>query len=580
MSAAAAPARARRLVTLATLGVLGALALLAGTPTSVAADNPLVSSSPAADSTVETSPSSVALTFTAPIGAQNTVVGACNGQTVPLGAPTIGPDGLTLNVPVVQPLPSGACSVSWTVSNPDSTVGGSGSISFTVAGPVDTTPTDTTPTETTTPGNGTTPVSNPDTGDGSSPATEGPSVSGPLGLSRLVLTLGLAALFGGLVLIVLAWPEGVEYILTVRFLRSAWVIAAAGTYLTTAGLAAEAAGRGYAAGLSPALWSELTDTLPGVVALARVPLVALCIWVVARPERAIDPVTRAAALGLPAAAVATLGFSSDDGSMVVLGYAAGVGHALAMAVWFGGLALLARVVLAGPGEEDLVHAVTGFSRIANLAIGATVITGGVQLWRLDGGSLLSTGHGRIILLKALVVTAMVFVGVAARQWAMAHVAGHDHLPAASAARLRRAVTIEAAFGVTVLALTSWALSFTPGNVDADEGLANVQAPVALGNAQYDLSVAFTQRVGPNALAVTVTRADAPLQNFVIEFLPPATSAGVGISQPIALTQPGTAALGIDDGLPLNVPGVWTVVARVGGVAIDSANVNVDPLPTP
>ena len=38
-----------------------------------------------------------------------------------------------------------------------------------------------------------------------------------------------------------------------------------------------------------------------------------------------------------------------------------------MAVWFGGLILLARVVLAGPGEEDLVHAVRGFARISTPA---------------------------------------------------------------------------------------------------------------------------------------------------------------------------------------------------------------------
>ena len=43
---------------------------------------------------------------------------------------------------------------------------------------------------------------------------------------------------------------------------------------------------------------------------------------------------------------------------------AGIVHALAMAVWFGGVVLLARVVLAGPGEEDLVHAVRGFGRIS------------------------------------------------------------------------------------------------------------------------------------------------------------------------------------------------------------------------
>ena len=52
-----------------------------------------------------------------------------------------------------------------------------------------------------------------------------------------------------------------------------------------------------------------------------------------------------------------------------------------MSVWIGGVVLLARVVLAGPGEEDLVHAVRGFGRISNPAIVLTVVSGLVQLYR-------------------------------------------------------------------------------------------------------------------------------------------------------------------------------------------------------
>ena len=43
-------------------------------------------------------------------------------------------------------------------------------------------------------------------------------------LGRVLSTLGLAVLFGSLVLIVAAWPEGPEYILAVRFLRSVWLL--------------------------------------------------------------------------------------------------------------------------------------------------------------------------------------------------------------------------------------------------------------------------------------------------------------------------------------------------------------------
>ena len=91
-------------------------------------------------------------------------------------------------------------------------------------------------------------------------------------------------------------------------------------------------------------------------------------WVVLKPERVIDPTTNMLALGIPALAVVTLGLSRTGGSWPFIGVVASVVHVLAMSVWIGGVVLLARVVLAGPGEEDLVHAVRGFGRISNPAI--------------------------------------------------------------------------------------------------------------------------------------------------------------------------------------------------------------------
>ena len=91
--------------------------------------------------------------------------------------------------------------------------------------------------------------------------------------------------------------------------------------------------------------------------------------------------TNMLALGIPALAVVTLGLSRTGGSLAFLGVIASIVHVLAMAVWFGAVVLLARVVLAGPGEEDLVHAVRGFGRISNPAIIATVVSGLVQVYR-------------------------------------------------------------------------------------------------------------------------------------------------------------------------------------------------------
>ena len=162
-------------------------------------------------------------------------------------------------------------------------------------------------------------------------------------------------------------------------------------------------------------------------------------WVVMRPERVIDPATQLPALALPGLAVATLGFSRSGGQLPFLGYAAGIAHALAMAVWLGGLILLARVVLAGPGEEDLVHAVRGFARISTPALTVTIFTGFIQMYRLDWGEIFTSSHGRVLFLKSIAVGAMVFLGVAARQFIKERVARVDAMTGQLAVRLRRAV---------------------------------------------------------------------------------------------------------------------------------------------
>ena len=273
-------------------------------------------------------------------------------------------------------------------------------------------------------------------------------------------------LFGSLVLIATAWPEGVEYILTVRFLRSAWLLTLAFA-IFNAGMRDRADHRQrHRSSLSPTSWNGLTDTTPGIAALARVIFVLLTGWVVMRPERVIDPATQLPALALPGLAVATLGFSRSGGQLAFLGYATGIAHALAMAVWLGGLILLARVVLAGPGEEDLVHAVRGFARISTPALGITILTGFIQMYRLDWGEIFTSSHGRVLFLKSIAVGVMVFLGVAARQFIKERVARVDAMTGQLAVRLRRAVGIEAMCGVVVLALTAWMLSLTPPKVAA------------------------------------------------------------------------------------------------------------------
>jgi copper transport protein len=288
-------------------------------------------------------------------------------------------------------------------------------------------------------------------------------------------------------------------------------------------------------------------------------LVVACVWVVLRPERVIDPTTQLPAIALPTLAVITLGLSRTGGDLAILGVVAGIAHALAMAVWVGGVVLLARVVLAGPGEEDLVHAVRGFNRISGPAIVVTVVSGLIQLYRLDGGSLFSEPHGRVLLLKTVLVAAMLFVGLTARQVAQARLARAGDLTPPTADRLRRAFGTEALIGVVVIGLSGWLLSFTPGKLpDANEVDYAIVETIVDPTSQIDMDVSLAPgEVGLNKLRVDVRAPATGLSGLELTFVPPLGSNLGSIVQTVPLTGAGIA-VSPDDYLPLQVAGAWTL----------------------
>jgi copper transport protein len=244
-----------------------------------------------------------------------------------------------------------------------------------------------------------------------------------------------------------------------------------------------------------------------------------------------------------------------------------------MAVWLGGLILLARVVLAGPGEEDLVHAVRGFARISTPALAITIFTGFIQMYRLDWGEIFTSSHGRVLFLKSIAVGAMVFLGVAARQFIKERVARVDAMTGQLAVRLRRAVGIEAVCGIVVLALTAWMLSLTPAKVEATGGTTKgFNATLEIANDSADVTVKFSAVVGPNAVRVEVTKPETGIEGLAVDFTPPEGSTVAGVTLNVPLTRAGVAVLPVDVGLPLGSPGVWTVSVRFGGTIIGSKTV--------
>ncbi|MEL6890362.1 MAG: CopD family protein [Actinomycetota bacterium] len=535
--------------------------------------NSVVSSSPADGAVLDTPPVAIIVNFAEEIGDTTNLALTCSAEVVQLPSPEFGDDdrSLTIDLDGIV-IPRGTCSIRWTTADGDGNPTGNGIITFSVtngtessvdpgAAPDDTatstpittsTPTDTSPDE---------------------PATAVPiddfSVSGTgdgaVWLGRFLSTTAIAILFGGLVVITMAWPEGVEYLVTVRFLRVVWVIALIGTLLFTAAAAGAVTGDGFSAGLSPGTWGELAGGgWAGRAVLARLLLVVASGVVAFRPDLAIDPTTQFGALGVPALATAMVGITRTTGDLVVVTVAAGIVHAIAMAIWIGGAVLVARVVLAGPGEEDLVHAVRGFSRISMGSVVVTVVTGVVLLVQLDGGDLFGSGHGRVLLLKAIVVAVIVFLAITARQVVGQRLARAQEMGVREADRLRRAFGAEAGIGMITLALSAWLLAFTPSSIDDTPRIpyeVNQQITVEIGGQEaFDLVLRLTDdRVGRIGMEVDVTSPAEGLSNLQVVFTAPPNSLNVGqIIQPVPLTGTGVAVRLESEGLPFAVPGDWTV----------------------
>jgi copper transport protein len=564
----------RRALRAAIAVAIGGLALLV-TDDPARAQNSIVDTSPADGSEVTTQPEAIVMTFENEVPDSRDVQVVCEGNPFSsIAAPELGDDGLTLTVAVQQPLPAGECNVTWVLTNDDGS-DDRGEFSFTVsesAGAVASGATTTTVA-------GATPAVS-DSGDDDDVRNAGTVSSAPIWLGRVLSIVGIAVVFGSLVLIVAAWPEGPEYVLALRFLRSMWIVGLVGTLIYVAGLAAAVKGDSFSSGLNPASWFDLFDAgWPGRFAVLRVVLVIAMGWVVLKPERVIDPTTNMLALGIPALAVVTLGLSRTGGNLAFLGVVASILHVLAMAVWFGGAVLLARVVLAGPGDEDLVHAVRGFNRISNPAIVITLFSGLIQLYRLDGGELFSSGHGRVVLLKTVAVAAMVFVGMTARQIANAKLNRSSELNVRNADRLRRAFGTEAAIGLVVIGLSGWLLALDPGKLPDSEGDFDIQERFQDQALDFDVEVMLSPgQIGLNELEVVVSAPQSGLSELLVTFFPPTGATGTPIiSQGIGLTGAGVAS---SDGgiIPLDVAGTWRIqvsaVTPQGTVTGINANVPI------
>jgi len=536
------------------IAVATALAFSAG-PAHAAGDNTLASSSPTAGEVVTLAPTQLQLKFTLPVGGAEiaTQMGlslACESKLTNLGPPQLSADGVTISAALTQVPQNGSCVVNWSL--PDGSVG---SFNFTAQTQVTTTVPVTEPGAPAT----TVPV------DGTTAEVVSPRLGGPIGLMKLIVFFAVSALFGGLMFIKLVWPEGVEYPVTEKYFRQVSIIAGVAIFVLIILMTARQSGGGITSSISPTSWGPLFESNEGRAVFLRLIVVGILGFYAWITERVLEPTNVVPTTVLLALLMMSYGFDRATGRAVVLGIVVAILHMAFTAMWVGSVSIIWRVILHGPGKGDLVDALRGWARLVNPLTIGIVLTGFIQVWRIDGISLINSGHGRVVILKVLLVSAMLIVSAAIRQFILRGMERAKSLNEKVVYRLKRPVGIELSLSIVVLAASSWLMAMRPPYVlNRDTGprveYAIVQDMTAKDDFHVRLSITPGD-VGANRILIELF-GPSRIQNFKITLVPTNPNfSGYTINVPI--TRPGGALVAQDAGLLLRAPGEWT--ATVTGV---------------
>jgi len=534
---------------LASLGALAVSPSLSSAASTI--PNELISSNPQPNSTVNVVPTQLQLIFRNKLDADDAaalgILLRCNGVTVSLGAPVIAVDMQTVSAPLASLPPAGQCTVTWVINR---NIGSLGTFNFTL---LVTTPT-------TALSDGGDPTATTVVGEIVTTTTPQQSRFGLLlGLLRILEYLFVICVFGGLLYIVLGWPEGFEYDTTQRFLRLSWIGATVSMFLVVSLHAARASGNSFIASLNPFSWFGALNSAFGVIILLRFALVAGAAWIAFVPRRVLAPETQVPAVIYLLAMMATYGLTRIGQNLSIITYVFGIFHVWSMGMWLGSLALLARGALAGPGDRDLLDAVRYFAKVSPLLIVLTVFTGLVQVYLMDGAAIFTSSHGRLNVLQLVVAALMIWLMLVLRNFAMTRLNREKRLTAKMAWRLRRAITAEIIVGVLILAITSWAVSMRPA-----QAVPKRTVPIAsylyreeLKNDRFHVMLSLTPlTTGANAMRVELL-SPKRINNFEVRLVPQVEGyAGINLIVPIKFA--GAAVAPVDGGLNFPVAGVWNV----------------------
>ncbi len=514
-----------RIVRFLTALTIAAIGVLAGAATA-SAHAELSSSFPANQELLVDAPTEIALQFTEsvdPIEPGIRLVDA-DGDDVEIGAvdQSVGADRMRASIP--STLEDGTYVVAWQALSADSHRI-RGSFTFSVGVPTAVTP---------------------GVLDGIfAGATDSNSASIMLGIGRFASFAGVGLLVGGLVLTIALTPSVIGSRRVGALLVGAAELAFVGTLWMVAAQANIIDGSFLA-------WSDVVATQSGQWWVARLVVIAFfSVLIALRSRLAVrGGALVSALLGLGVLGVVAAGGHGITGDAVLLGFVSTLVHLAAMAVWFGGLA----VVLVAPVRGQFWAATARFSPWALGSVVALAATGTANAWRQLGSlsGLTESSYGRWLVIKLVLV--LLVVGLAAFSRRTLHTRGDD-----ASVLVRRSVGVEFVGILLVLGATAGLVN-TPPPLETGE-IVSVSAVVGQRVAQVELEPAVT---GGTEMHVYLTSPSGALDR-ADEISVTAELVEQDIPPFDVETFPAGANHVVGTNLDLPVAGLWTfeVTARYG-----------------
>ena len=468
----------------------------------------LEDSTPSAQSSLNTSPKAVVLDFSERVDVRDNGVQVIDGHdnTIDTGAP-VHPGGNSKSVSVNLPkLTKGLYTVVWRVVSADShPIQGA----FTFGYRVDASGADA-----------------QHRTDSAKSSEQGDSTVGVLlGVMRFGVFVGLALLLGAGWFAAYLWPEG-RHVLRVRqLLLGSFVLTVTCTVLGFLLQGPYTSGGSLGDAIATDQISAVWDTRFGKVWVARLALLVILGLLLRMMVRHRGPLPGwwFVASGITALAIsATPGLAghASTGRWTLFALPADMFHVLGMAVWLGGLVMLA---IARTDEHSYARVAERFSGLALGAVVVITITGVFQALRQlqPFSALWNSDYGRILILKLIAFGLILLIAAWSRR--LVHgpgmgIFGGETTPAAATvtdsggpliaggvatavrdevsvpatdghqSRLKRSVRGELIFGAIILALTSMLVNTSPPHTAAPD--------VPLETSLHAGSVTFEVHFGP------------------------------------------------------------------------------------